>query len=265
MTSPLPPRPRDTREEKQKEKQKAPLVPVPRWLMLVAFIAVIAAGGATLWVTGGNHQTPRSTSVTTTPSAAIASAATAPVAADYDIDAAFYRVGRDGESRLEPGGRVERGDQMFLKFQASVPLNLYVVNEDDMGETFLLFPLPGYHQTNPIQASQPITLPETTRWLVTSAGGHEHFVVFASPDRMESFEQAFAALPSPRENTPIDPAPLGRGTIERLRGVGGLTPETSKQSPGIGLWHLFTTPLTNARETVHGLWVRQITLDNPGR
>ena len=86
-----------------------------------------------------------------------------PVAAAYEIDAAFYRVGRKGEEQLAPGGRVAPGDELFLKFQASVPINLYVVNEDDKGESFLLFPLPGQRQTNPIQAGQQVTLPGLRR------------------------------------------------------------------------------------------------------
>ena len=67
---------------------------------------------------------------------------------------------------------------------------------------------------------------------MTSAGGREHFLVFASPDRLESLEQAFAALPSPQENAPVVNARLEPRTIERLRSVGGLTPESSKQNAG---------------------------------
>jgi hypothetical protein len=147
-----------------------------------------------------------------------------------------------------------------------VPVNLYVVNEDENGESFLEFPLRGQRQTNPIPAGQQVTLPgTTTHWRVTSAGGREHFLVFASPDRLESFEQAFAELPSPQENAPVATARLQPRTIERLRSVGGLTSDVSKQNTGIGLSRLFTTPLTNARENVRGLWIRQITLDNPAR
>src|SRR4029450_13841624 len=122
---------------------------------------------------------------TTRPSAS-SSVANSPATGEYEIDAAFYRAGPNGEEKLAPGGRLAPGDDLFLKFQASVPIHMYVVNEDDKGESFLLFPLPGQRQTNPIQASQQVTLPGTARWRVTSAGGREHFLVFASPDRLEA-------------------------------------------------------------------------------
>jgi hypothetical protein len=245
---------------------KAPFIAIPRWVMLLAVLAVIAVGGATaIWLARASDRAPASASVAGTARPSSSSAVDSPVAAAYEIDAAFYRMGRNGEEQLAPGARLAPGDELLLKFQASVPINLYVVNEDDKGDSFLLFPLPGQRPTNPIQASQQVTLPATTRWRVTTAGGREHFLVFASPDRLESFEQAFASLPSPQENVPVVTARLEPRTIDRLRSVGGLTPEPSKQGAGTGLSRLFTTPLTNARESARGLWVRQITLDNPAR
>jgi serine/threonine protein kinase len=258
MTSPIP-----SASGHSVRPAKAPFLAVPRWVMLVAVLGVIAIGAAAMWFARASNRAPASTGVAETARPSSSSAVDSPVTAAYEIDAAFYRMGRNGEEQLAPGARLMPGDELFLKFQASVPINLYVVNEDDKGESFLLFPLPGQRQTNPIQASQQVTLPGTTRWRVTSAGGHEHFLVFASPDRLESFEQAFASLPSPKENEPV--ARLEPRTIERLRSVGGLTPEPSKQNAGTGLSRLFTVPLTNARESVRGLWVRQITLDNPER
>jgi hypothetical protein len=38
-----------------------------------------------------------------------------------------------------------------------------------------------------------------------------------------------------------------------------------KQKAGFELFRLFTTPLTNVRESAQGLWVRQLTLENPGQ
>src|SRR4029079_358646 len=177
-----------------------------------------------VWPPRATTRPPASASVAETPQPSPSSspAAGSPVTAAYEIDVAFYRMGRNGEGELAPGARLAPGDELFLKFQASVPINLYVVNEDDKGDSFLLFPLPGQRQTNPIQASQQVMVPGTTRWRVTSAGGHEHFLVFASPDRLESFEQAFASLPSPQENVPVVTAHLEPKTIDQLRGVGGL-------------------------------------------
>jgi serine/threonine-protein kinase len=240
-----------------------------RWVMALTSLSVLVGGGAAvLW------REPTITPPPESPAAAARVQPSAPTltlavpdAASYDIDAGFYRANRNGEERLAAGSRLTPGDEVFLRFQATVPINLFVVNEDEEGGLILEYPLPG--QANPIQAGQQITLPgTTTRWQVTSAGGREHFLVFASPDRLESLEQAFAQLPSPKENAPVVTRPLPPESIERLRAVGGLTaaggptPDASKLA-GARLSRLFTTPLTNAREQVRGLWVRQITFDNP--
>jgi hypothetical protein len=185
-------------------------------------------------------------------------------AATYDIDAAFYRTSGAGEQLLRPESRVGPGDELFLRFQASVPINLYVVNEDERGEAFLLFPLPGQRLANPLPGGQQVTLPGATRWQVTSAGEKEHFLLFASPEPMESFERAFAALPTPKEGATVA-APLSASAVERLRGVGGLTTNPTPSNATPSLSRLFTTPLSDARERAQGVWVRQITLENPAR
>ena len=235
-----------------------------QWVMVAAVLIITAAAG--LWLTSTGRQPLLTAGVPSgAPASTTLTVTVPPVAGEYQIDAGFFRAKPNGNEKLAPGDRVTPGDELFLKFQASVPINLYVVNEDEKGESFLLFPLPGQHPTNPIEPSQQVTLPAATRWVVDKVGGREHFLVFASPDRLDSFEQVFASLPAPRENAPVQTARLEPGTIDRLRSVGGLTPETPKPGVGKGLSRLFTTPLTNAQETAHGLWVRQITLDNPTR
>jgi len=261
--------PTSSEAEGLSQRAKHLFAPIPRWVMLLAAVGVLASGGATaVWFAGAGRAVSESGGVAQT-TAGVGSAAPA----SYDIDAAFYRAGRNGEEKLAPGSSVAPGDELFLKFQASVPINLYVVNEDEKGEAFLLFPLPGQPHTNPLEAGQQLTLPGAARWQVSSAGGREHFLVFASPDRLDSFEQAFAALPTPKPNAAVSSAPLPKTTIERLRGVGGLaplpvgggvTPDGSGRKAS-ELSRLFTTPLTNSRESVQGLWIRQITLDNPAR
>jgi serine/threonine-protein kinase len=188
----------------------------------------------------------------------------------YDVSAAFYRVSGTGRERLSPGSRIVPGDQIFLNYEASVPTHLYVVNEPEVGDPFLLFPLKSQGQTNPVLANRQVRLPGSAYWQVTSAGGREHFLVFASPQRIEAFERAFADLPEPKAGQQVTAAPLPTATVDRLRGVGGLVPEPSQpptpsaaRSSRARLAPLFTSPLPEARETVSGLWVRQITFENP--
>ena len=51
-------------------------------------------------------------------------------------------------------------------------------------------------------------------------------------------------------------------TLLKLRGVGGLTAAPGSQSSA-RLANVFTSPLGDGEETAHGLWVRQLTVDNP--
>ena len=189
--------------------------------------------------------------------------ATVDVSAPYGVDAAFYRVSSAGEERLAQGQRLTLGDRLSFKLQTSVPSYLYIVNEPENGQPYLLFPLPGQARQNPLPAGAHARVPDRYDWQVTTAGGREHFVVFVSPQRVEAFEAAFAGLAAPREGEQVTSAPLPTGSIERLRGVGGLTPSTSEASNGPRFSDMFTTPLSNRPETARGLWIRQLTLDNP--
>ena len=85
------------------------------------------------------------------------------VAGAYTIDAALYRE-RDGrERRLQTGLPVQPGDKLSLEIRVSTPAHVYVVNEDDHGESYLLFPLPGQKVTNPLPAGRPTRLPGDRR------------------------------------------------------------------------------------------------------
>ncbi len=200
-----------------------------------------------------------------------AAAATAPAIAPggataYTIDAGLYRVSETGEVRLGAGDRVTPGDQLALRIQVSKPTHIYVVNEDDRGESYLLFPLPDQAVGNPIPAGRAVRLPAAGAstplyWKVTSAGGREHFLIFATPEPLPAFDRMFASLPRPQLNAPVLASPLPSEAVGVLRGVGGLG-----VSPGARAGTLaeqFTTTLSQTAESANGLWVRQITLDNP--
>ncbi len=186
-------------------------------------------------------------------------------ASEYRIEAGLY-VGREGaEVRLQPDMRLAPGDTLSLQLQTSAPVHVYVVNEDERGESYLLFPLPSQAQMNPLPAGQRHRLPGRVNgneitWQVTSAGGREHFLIFASPDRWTAFEQLFASLPPPTLDQPAQR--MTREAMGLLRGVGGL----ASASAQVGRLHLvpeFGTPLAANEETARGAWVRQVTLENP--
>ena len=200
-----------------------------------------------------------------------AAAAVVPAAAvesAYQIDTALYRVRGDSERRLRPGEQVAPGDGLFVKLRVSVPAYVYIVNEDDHDEGYLLFPLPGQSIANPVPAGTTNRIPGTHgggdyNWQVTSAGGREHFLIFASPERLPAFEKIFAGLPQPELGRAVHNIRLGLDTLSRLRGVGGLTAAPARKSTS-ALAQLYATPLSESEETARGLWVRQLTVENPG-
>ena len=187
----------------------------------------------------------------------------------YEVEAAFYRQQGGSAVRLQPGARVAPGDQISLQIQASVPSYIYVVNEDDHGESYLLFPLPGQHLANPVPPGQRHEIPgvvngERITWEVTTAGGREHFLVFVSPEPVSpAFERMFASLPRPSAGAPVAQQ-VPDELVTALRGVGGLAKAPTRMA-GERLSNEFAVPLPDARETARGVWVRQLTLENPGK
>jgi serine/threonine-protein kinase len=239
-------------------------VPEPspwRWWLNVAAVtgAMALLSVATVWVTRQLNRTELRT-VGAQP-VTIAGPATA---AGYRIEPALYKHGRSDDTRLRAGDRVAPGDQLFMKLNVSAPTYLYVVNEDDRGDSFLLFPLPGQAVANPIGAETPIRIPGTgddqINWVLTSVGEREHFIVFASPERMQAFEEIFATLPRPVIGRKILSVPIPKGTLSKLRAVGGLT---APVQTSLSFSNMFTSPLSDGAETAHGMWVRQLTLLNP--
>jgi hypothetical protein len=199
-----------------------------------------------------------------------APAATPTATADstYQIDVTLYRAG-GADERLRPGARVGPGDRLFARVRVSVPAFVYIVNEDDQGDANLLFPLPGLSVTNPVSAGATNRIPGTAddpelSWQVTSVGGREHFFIFASPERLQAFEQMFAALPQATIGKPVLNARVSKETIGRLRSVGGLAPGPGRSSTSfLGL--PLATPLGENEESARGLWVRQFTVENPAK
>jgi len=255
--------------------------PRPTWrLVLIAASAVLVIGLGT--VTAYWMLTPLSTpassesrEVGTAPGETVASGAAAPAATSaasvtYSIDAAFYREQPGSVERLQPGAQVAPGDALSLQVQVSVPAYVYVVTEDEQGESLLLFPLPGQALPNPLPPAQRHRLPgmlngEPYSWQVTTAGQREHFLIFASPERSPEFEELFATLPQPAFGRPVQNARLSPEFLGALRSVGGLTTSPVKIDRQLRLVPEFSTPLTSGEETVQGRWVRHAVFENPGK
>ena len=233
------------------------LVPKPMYVMsalvfLGAIVAVVAP-----W---RDSETP------TTGAAAVSQPAPALPAGSYRVDAAVYREVDGVDQKLEAGARLSIGDRLALHLHMSVPGHVYVVNEDEMGDSYLLFPIKGRTDVNPLPAGTAHRLPsranERLSWQVTTAGIREHFLIFVSPEPSPAFDRLFASLPAPEPDAPLA-VKIPDAVVDTLRGIGGLVSTPVHADKGMRYVPAYSTALPATEETAHGLWVRQIAFDNP--
>jgi hypothetical protein len=192
----------------------------------------------------------------------------APAADYYTVEASLFRVNQAGHrERLQSGSRLALGDDLTLEVEASKDLYVYVINEDEAGHAYALFPLPDLDLRNPLPAGRSHTLPGTrggkqNAWNVTTAGGREHLLIVASPERLVEFEAEMAALPRPRAGATAMAIP--EGALVHLRGLGGLSEVASEVERGSAdrLFEM-ADELATTTERVEGAWVRRIELENP--
>jgi eukaryotic-like serine/threonine-protein kinase len=244
-------------------------LPWTRWRTIaaaIAAVAVVAAGIQGSRLIGGRADgravRDNMSAAGTAPANASLPAAPLP----YRISAAFYALRDNRPIHLAAGSPLAPGDQMFFSMDVSQPVFVYVVNQDDKGESNLLFPLPGVEPGNPVPSGTGIRLPgsrnaEQYNWVVTSAGGRDHFFVYVSPQRLADFEQLLAALPRAQVGRPIESVPLSRSDLVKLRGVGGLATSTSQAENPVTLADLPILP--DGEQTAEGVWARRITFENP--
>jgi serine/threonine protein kinase len=255
----------------------SPVPPGPDWKKLVIFAAsiVLVVGLASLAV---DRMTRQSSVVTDNRNAETLASGTIAAAppqgtsqtGTYRIESAFYRESNGLVERLRPGARLAPGDALSLQVQSSIPMYFYVVNEDERGNSFLLFPLPGQALQNPLPPGQRHRLPamlngELVSWQVTSTGLQEHFLIVASPERSTSFDELFATLPQPVFGRAVPGAPMSSNALGVLRSVGGLTASPAKVDRQLRLMPGFSIPLPEGEEPGQGVWIRHATFTNPGK
>jgi serine/threonine protein kinase len=198
-------------------------------------------------------------------------AAPAPVAT-FDVSASFVRESPRGERTLLAGDRVAPGDRLAFSYRSTVPSWVYVLDSDEKGESYLLFPQPLFDRKNPLPADSTIRLPGTragreSAWTVTSRGGREHLLVVASPRPLPELEAQLSQLPAPSPDRPVVYARLGPAILDHLRGIGGVAdavhgPAAPAEEPPV-FEHIRV--LAGQEQGVSGVWVRQVVLENPAR
>jgi hypothetical protein len=194
-----------------------------------------------------------------------------PPAEGYAVDASLLTREGGRLGRLVSGDRVRAGQHLWLQIRMSRRAWVYVLDEDERGERYLLFPQPRFDVRNPLPADSALVLPGTVdgdeyAWSVTSAGGREHVLLIASPGPIKEIEADLERLPRAIPGRPIAYAPIGSESVEHLRGIGGMarsSPGAASPPPSLVLDRF--RALAGRETDVHGVWIRQIVLENPGR
>jgi hypothetical protein len=184
---------------------------------LAVIAALVVAGAGIAWYVATHPKPSR------TPTQGSGSPATPSLAATATV----YRVENGGRQPVIPGSRIAVGDRLVLGFSAPESAYVYVLNEDEKGESYVLFPIPGLEKTNPLPGGIDHLLPgrldgRSVSWVVSSAGGAESIFVVASRHALSDLELDIATLPRPAPGGPPRyPLVTDRAKIS-LRGIGGL-------------------------------------------
>ncbi len=230
--------------------------------------AAMVSGGALVALLLTTQWLGREPSRGSAPPRAADPAAPAPAPAAADAPplvvelAAFVRT-RDGVSeRVTSGAAVRLGDELSLEVRAAEPLHLYVLNEDDAGAVFALFPAPGTDVTNPVPAGRTVALPgardgRTLHWQVSSPARRERFLIVASRQPLAALEQRLAAMPQVSEADALSAVELDGPALDRLRGVGRIRPATPARRR-----HGALESVADALGGEPGLWVRSVELEH---
>jgi hypothetical protein len=192
---------------------------------------------------------------------------TAPVASGpYRIRAAFWRRTSNGDEPLTAGSRLSLKDTLALKVDASVPVFVYVLNQDEQGNAYLLYPLEDNLagvRALPIGETRIPATNISEGWVVNSPGGHEHFLIAVSRERLTDFEQEVGNLPRPQTGAVMAAAMrLPEHAVSILRGVGGLAPGVPHKAPPLSPF-MAAVPLGTVEESAEGAWLRRISFANP--
>ncbi len=209
--------------------------------------------------------TKRPDSNSPSPAAAVERTAITPAAAvspSYTVQASMFRTRYGVETPLTAGTELALGDMVSLRVEASKEVYVYVLNTDDAGKTFRLFPLADHQPDNPLAPSKEHRLPGEvgTNWSVSSAGGREHFVIMVNPVRVDAVEAFVRSILVPRKAAQGQRSPTR--DIGELRAVGGLTKDKTIATAGAPalLWFEEASEPTGQRETVSGPWMRRLTV-----
>ncbi len=173
----------------------------------------------------------------------------------FELSAAFLEVRDSGRRHLATGARVEPDTGLAFELEASRAVYVYIVNEDEQGRSYALFPMADTVQ-NPLAGGVTHSLPGGLPWAVDAPGGQEHLFVIVSPTPVPEIAAAVANLPQANgEQRPEGNFAANTRSFGSRRRVSG--------SDAAHPWRRHATPLLPGRHEAEGLWVRELILKNP--
>ena len=191
-------------------------------------------------------------------------------AARLRVDVRWYRVHGDATQPLDDGGRVEPGDRLYLEYRCDESAYVYVLNEDESGQVYALFPLSGSDLTNPLRGSESLRLPgrageKPMTWQVTSARGREIFLVLASRRPLAALERLLADIEPSRPGHDVELPDLSRRLPADLRGVGRVDTRALPARPATRARLRGVLEHTVRAEDDGDVWGELIEVENPAR
>lgn len=169
---------------------------------------------------------------------------------------------------LPPGGRVKPGDDIGMFLRGSDSMYVYVLNEDETGKVFGLFPVPGLTPTNPLRGLEQHRLPgslqkETFYWTVTSVGERERIIVIGARAPNAALDSTIATFPAAKRGAPIEFGNVDPSALENWRGMGGGVPVAPPEGESRRRLEAAIEGITARGQESGDVWVRVIELKNP--
>jgi predicted Zn-dependent protease len=180
----------------------------------------------------------------------------------FEVDAALFRAKDATEERLTADATVAPGEYLFLEITGSKAMHVYVLNQDEAGRAFLLYPLPRLDKQNPLRGGVRHRLPgpvsgEPNYWQVDQSGGDEWILVAAGRNPIPELERQIAGLPMAGAGLGVE---LGDSeVIATLRGISGLAPRPGDAN-GSGPLSDISEQFADRTNGSGGVWVWEMKL-----
>jgi len=191
-------------------------------------------------------------------------------AAHLDPTATLLRRRSGADHVLAGEAQIEPGDLLAMRVRGTEPMNVYVLNEDQVGNLYVLFPLPGGDLQNPLRPNVDHRLPGSAggsdsllSWVVTNPGVRETIVVMAAREPLDSLEQVIALMPPASPDRPIEYQPISPEVLENLRGIGGLKTEGTITDDALSQFHQIVDAISKRAKREGDIWIRSFDLRNP--